>query len=182
MFCERHFPTMLINNEEYKKKNYDKALTETFMEIDYLLVNEEGLELMKAIVLEMKKLMRGPTAKLDMQEERDIKGIPFSAGCTACVCLVTVDTIYCANAGDSRAVISSKTGKCTEMSYDHKPDNDGELKRVKAAGGFVEDGRVQGVIAVSRAIGDWEYKQPNLLLQIEKRKSSSSKKKKTKTI
>ena len=112
------------------------------MEIDYLLVSEEGLELMKAIVLEMKKLMRGPTAKLDMQEERDIKGIPFSAGCTACVCLVTADTIFCANAGDSRAVISSKNGKCTELSYDHKPDNDGEMKRVKAAGGFVEDGRV----------------------------------------
>lgn len=77
--------------------------------------------------------------------------------------MVTKDKIICANSGDSRAVIGLKNGKLIELSYDHKPDNDGELKRVKAGGGFVEDGRVQGVIAVSRAIGDWEYKEPSLL-------------------
>ena len=77
--------------------------------------------------------------------------------------LITNDTIYCANAGDSRAVLATKSGKCIELSYDHKPENPGELARVKAGGGFVEDGRVQGVIAVSRAIGDWEYKNPGLL-------------------
>jgi serine/threonine protein phosphatase PrpC len=77
--------------------------------------------------------------------------------------LVTKDKIICANSGDSRAVIGLKNGKLIELSYDHKPDNEGELKRVKAGGGFVEDGRVQGVIAVSRAIGDWEYKEPSLL-------------------
>ena len=77
--------------------------------------------------------------------------------------MVTKDKIICANSGDSRAVVGLKNGKLIELSYDHKPDNDGELKRVKAGGGFVEDGRVQGVIAVSRAIGDWEYKEPSLL-------------------
>ena len=53
------------------------------------------------------------------------------------------------------------------------------MARVKAAGGFVEDGRVQGVIAVSRAIGDWEYKNPALLAQLEK-KSSVKRRKSTK--
>jgi len=56
--------------------------------------------------------------------------------------LITVDTIYCANAGDSRAVLGLKNGKLIELSYDHKPDNEGELKRIKEGGGFVEDGRV----------------------------------------
>ena len=37
-----------------------------------------------------------------------------------------------------------------------------ERKRVVAAGHYVEDGRVDGVIAISKAIGDWEYKSPKL--------------------
>ena len=58
------------------------------------------------------------------------------------MCLLTNDTIYCANSGDSRAILVNKAGKVTELSHDHKPDNDGEMKRIKAAGGFVDDGRV----------------------------------------
>ena len=66
------------------------------------------------------------------------------------------------------------------MSYDHKPDNEIEFNRVKAGGGFVEDGRVQGAIAVSRAIGDWEYKNPGLLVQMDKK--TSMKKRKSTTL
>ena len=108
----------------------------------------------------------------------DLKGIAFNAGCTSCVVLITEDTIYCANAGDSRACLATKKGKVIPLSFDHKPDNQGELKRVQAAGGFVEDGRVKGVIAVSRAIGDWEYKNPKLLHELEGKKRKSLKKKK----
>ena len=67
--------------------------------------------------------------------------------------------------------MANKNGKMLELSHDHKPDNDEEMKRIKAGGGFVEESRVQGVIAVSRAIGDWEYKNPALLQQMEKKKS-----------
>lgn len=80
--------------------------------------------------------------KLEISEEREIKNLAFQAGCTSCVVLITPDTIYCSNAGDSRAVLATKTGKVIELSHDHKPDNDGEMARVKAAGGFVEEGRV----------------------------------------
>jgi serine/threonine protein phosphatase PrpC len=55
---------------------------------------------------------------------------------------MTDDTIYCANSGDSRAILVDKVGKVTELSHDHKPDDPGEMKRIKAAGGFVDDGRV----------------------------------------
>ena len=44
------------------------------------------------------------------------------------------------------------------MSEDHKPDNAGELSRIQRSGGFVEEGRVNGMLALSRALGDFEYK------------------------
>lgn len=180
IFCERHFPEILMANLEYKNKNYAKALEESFVEIDYMLLSDEGTEKLKKIVLELKQAVRGPTAKLDAQEEKDIRLLPFQAGCTACVCLLTADTIYCANSGDSRAVLGLKNGKLIELSYDHKPDNEGELKRIKEGGGFVEEGRVQGIIAVSRAIGDWEYKNPGLQATFDKKVSKKKKTDKTK--
>lgn len=35
-------PELLINNQEYKNNNYARALEETFVELDYMLINEEG--------------------------------------------------------------------------------------------------------------------------------------------
>lgn len=85
----------------------------------------------------------------------------YQAGCTANVVLVTQTHIYCANAGDSRCVLSQK-GTAVELSEDHKPDLPSERSRVLHAGHMVEEGRVDGIIAISRAIGDWEYKSPHL--------------------
>jgi len=58
-----------------------------------------------------------------------------------------------ANAGDSRSVIS-ENGKFTALSEDHKPTLNNETARIKKAGGYVADGRVNGNLSLSRAIGD----------------------------
>lgn len=44
------------------------------------------------------------------------------------------------------------------MSEDHKPDNVLEKTRISDAGGFVSEGRVNGNLNLSRAMGDLEYK------------------------
>lgn len=71
--------------------------------------------------------------------------------------LITKTEIICANAGDTRSVMSKK-GKSKDLSTDHKPDNPMEKRRIERAGGHVEESRVNGMLALSRAIGDFEYK------------------------
>lgn len=44
------------------------------------------------------------------------------------------------------------------MSIDHKPDDPEEKSRITEAGGFVSEGRVNGNLNLSRAMGDLEYK------------------------
>lgn len=84
------------------------------------------------------------------------------SGCTATTVIITDDKITCANAGDSRTVLGVK-GTAKALSYDHKPQNEGERARICAAGGFVEAGRVNGNLALSRAIGDFDFKgRPDL--------------------
>ena len=71
--------------------------------------------------------------------------------------LITPIEIYCANAGDSRTVMCEK-GQAVDLSKDHKPDLPEERSRILKAGGEVSDGRVNGMLALSRAIGDFDYK------------------------
>ena len=79
------------------------------------------------------------------------------AGTTANVVLISEKEIYCVNSGDSRSVLC-RGGKAVGLSEDHKPGNPGELKRIENAGHMVEDDRVDGNLALSRAIGDFQYK------------------------
>ena len=60
-----------------------------------------------------------------------------------------------------------RDGKAIEMSFDHKPEDTPERDRIENAGGKVTpDGRVNGGLNLSRAIGDHAYKtNKNLPLQ-----------------
>ncbi|KAK5992353.1 Protein phosphatase 2C-like protein [Cladobotryum mycophilum] len=80
------------------------------------------------------------------------------SGCTACVSLIAGKRLYVANAGDSRGVLGIK-GRAKPLSQDHKPQLETEKNRITAAGGFVDFGRVNGNLALSRAIGDFEFKK-----------------------
>lgn len=65
--------------------------------------------------------------------------------------------LYCANAGDARGVLC-RAGKAVRLTYDHKGSDRQEAKRITDAGGFVMSGRVNGVLAVTRSLGDSSMK------------------------
>jgi protein phosphatase 1L len=82
---------------------------------------------------------------------------PLDDGTTACVALALGARLYVANAGDSRAVLVQRSGRALPLSDDHKPNRPDEVARIKGLGGsvyFHGVWRVDGVLAVSRAIGD----------------------------
>lgn len=84
--------------------------------------------------------------------------VEHMAGSTAVVIVIKDNQLFCANAGDSRAV-ASINGQVEVLSLDHKPNNDIEYKRICEAGGWVEYNRVNGNLALSRALGDFIFKR-----------------------
>ncbi|XP_030312429.1 integrin-linked kinase-associated serine/threonine phosphatase 2C isoform X2 [Calypte anna] len=85
-------------------------------------------------------------------------------GSTA-TCVLAVDNIlYIANLGDSRAILcryneESQKHTALSLSKEHNPTQYEERMRIQKAGGNVRDGRVLGVLEVSRSIGDGQYKR-----------------------
>jgi len=111
---------------------------------------------------------QGKTTDLEatfMKTYQDLDGkmkgkIADDSGCTAVTVAVTADTITCASVGDSRAVIC-RGGKAIPLAFDHKPENAEEKARIEKAGGHVANNRVNGELAMSRAMGDFRYKGKN---------------------
>lgn len=79
------------------------------------------------------------------------------SGSTAICALISPQHIFLGNCGDSRGIMS-RSGRVELSTFDHKPTNPIEKERIQNAGGSVMIQRVNGSLAVSRALGDFEYK------------------------
>ncbi|GAM21626.1 hypothetical protein SAMD00019534_048010 [Acytostelium subglobosum LB1] len=83
-------------------------------------------------------------------------------GATAATVLLHNNHCYVSNIGDSRVVLC-RGGQAQRLSFDHKPNDPHEEDRIRKLGGFVvsnqHTARVNGVLAVSRSIGDF-YMEP----------------------
>nr|GEZ24890.1 probable protein phosphatase 2C 25 [Tanacetum cinerariifolium] len=80
-----------------------------------------------------------------------------SGGTCAVTALIRKGNLIVSNAGDCRAVMS-RGGVAEALTDDHKPSRKDEKDRIESLGGYVDcrNGvwRIQGSLAVSRAIGD----------------------------
>ncbi|KAL3121401.1 hypothetical protein niasHT_004985 [Heterodera trifolii] len=84
-------------------------------------------------------------------------------GTTATTIFLLDKTLYCANIGDSKAIVCRhKSEKSTniplQITVDHNPLVFDERMRIQKSGGTVKDGRVFGILEVSRSIGDGQMK------------------------
>ena len=94
----------------------------------------------------------------ELQHLQDVASGQDQSGSTSVQCLISPTSIVCANTGDSRAVLA-RGGDAVPLSHDHKPYNPEEKARIEAAGSHVKFNRVNGDLAVSRALGDFVYKR-----------------------
>jgi len=84
----------------------------------------------------------------------------IDGGTTAAGIYLIDDHFFAVNCGDTRIVIGIQDGVST-LTLDHKPNLPEELQRIENNGGFVISlgvARVQGILAMSRAIGDRSLK------------------------
>jgi len=131
-FAKTHFTNALVQLESFKKQKFKKALEEAFLRIDELM--------------------------LDPEFEKETAEYREKTGCTACVCLLVDNReIYCANAGDSRAVLS-RNGSALALSKDHDVHNRKEELRVIRRGGIIRGDRLEGDLLPFRGFGDFRYK------------------------
>ena len=81
-------------------------------------------------------------------------------GNTATVVFINNRLLYCANVGDSSCCLIGKNAEF--ISVDHKCTNKKEIKRIEKEGGKIIDNRLEGILAVSRGMGDFDLKSKGL--------------------
>lgn len=80
------------------------------------------------------------------------------SGSTAASVLISPHYTYFINCGDSRTLLC-RNGQVVFYTEDHKPFNPREKERIQNAGGSVTLQRINGSLAVSRALGDFDFKE-----------------------
>jgi serine/threonine protein phosphatase PrpC len=87
------------------------------------------------------------------------KTVADTSGCTLHIVLFNTEKqrLIQINLGDSRSAMLCNQTKIFQ-SVDHKPLLQTEQKRIALAHGCVQNGRVNGILAVARALGDFSLK------------------------
>ena len=141
-FVKAHFMNEFINTKSFKNGDIKKALSDTFLKMDELMLSKEGKEELTSLANESKKendeqnqqqsnTQHDFLMKLLSRPRDTSTNIAMLTGCTACVCVIdeTNKKMYFANSGDSRAVLCKKGFACA-MSTDHKPELETEKSRI----------------------------------------------------
>nr|KAF6447474.1 hypothetical protein HJG63_011932 [Rousettus aegyptiacus] len=139
-YCSTHLLEHITNNEDFRAAGKSGSALEPSVE-------------------NVKNGIRTGFLKIDeyMRNFSDLRNGMDRSGSTAVGVMISPKHIYFINCGDSRAVLY-RNGQVCFSTQDHKPCNPREKERIQNAGGSVMIQRVNGSLAVSRALGDYDYK------------------------
>jgi integrin-linked kinase-associated serine/threonine phosphatase 2C len=104
-----------------------------------------------------------------LQIDALVKEQKLTAGSTMVAALLDDLALHVLNLGDSEAVLvrQGESAEAVLLSKKHSPTDPEETKRIKDLGGMVMFGRVFGTLAVSRSLGDMEFKEDALFVSPE---------------
>uniref|UniRef100_A0A8B9M702 protein-serine/threonine phosphatase n=1 Tax=Accipiter nisus TaxID=211598 RepID=A0A8B9M702_9AVES len=139
-YCSTHLLEHITNNEDFRATEKPGSALEPSVE-------------------NVKSGIRTGFLKIDeyMRNFSDLRNGMDRSGSTAVGVMISPEHVYFINCGDSRAVLY-RNGQVCFSTQDHKPCNPREKERIQNAGGSVMIQRVNGSLAVSRALGDYDYK------------------------
>ncbi|XP_025928046.1 protein phosphatase 1B isoform X4 [Apteryx rowi] len=139
-YCSTHLLEHITNNEDFRATEKPGSALEPSVE-------------------NVKSGIRTGFLKIDeyMRNFSDLRNGMDRSGSTAVGVMISPEHMYFINCGDSRAVLY-RNGQVCFSTQDHKPCNPREKERIQNAGGSVMIQRVNGSLAVSRALGDYDYK------------------------
>ncbi|KAJ1431026.1 phosphatase 2C-like domain-containing protein [Ochromonadaceae sp. CCMP2298] len=127
-YLSQHFVSELVQHASFLEKQCDKALVDTCAAMDYRVCDL-------------------------LLDEED------ASGCTGVVAVYDGrrNRFTVASVGDSMCVLS-RSGIAVMLNKMHRVDNEEEKERVIRAGGTIVNHRVNGLLAITRAFGDTQFK------------------------
>jgi len=141
--CSKHLLDCIVTREDFKRA-----------------IKNEGSLSQDEVFSKVKTGILSGFLELDekLRKIPEVANGEDKSGTTAVCALITEKHVLFSNCGDSRGVLSSGGANPVLCTQDHKPSNPPERERIQNAGGSVMIQRVNGSLAVSRALGDFEYK------------------------
>ena len=136
---------------EYIKKNLHNEIHYYLKE----LVNEKSQNFLSDLVNALQKII----ILVDINYFDSELNFSAHHGST-CVFVFFIGTyVLCCNLGDSVSILLRKNDKRVYLSRDFNPKREVERQRIELKNGYITtDGRLLGNISVSRAFGDWKFK------------------------
>ena len=157
-YCQVNFQSILRSDPDFQAGRICEALRKTYLKLDQLLVSDpQAIPQLKQYLKESRGGSETPPSLRTPHRQHSHPA--YNSGCTALVVYIDERTskAYVANSGDSRAVLC-RNGDAVELTTDHKVTLQSEADRIVAAGGVVLNGRVNGSLNLTRAIGDLAFK------------------------